>query len=54
MTLEEFIGVIAGLSGMLFVVTSMLGMGASLTMGMILQPLKNAKLVILALSLIHI
>ena len=49
MTLEELIGTIAGLSGMLYVVTSMLGMGASLTMGMILQPLKNAKLVILAL-----
>jgi BASS family bile acid:Na+ symporter len=49
MTLEELIGAIAGLSGLLFVVTSMLGMGASLTMAMILQPLKNAKLVILAL-----
>jgi BASS family bile acid:Na+ symporter len=49
MTLEEFIGSIAGLSGLLYVVTSMLGMGAALTMGMILQPLKNAKLVILAL-----
>jgi BASS family bile acid:Na+ symporter len=46
MTLEELIGAIAGL---LFVVTSMLGMGASLTMSMILQPLKNVKLVILAL-----
>ena len=49
MTLEEFAGAIAGLSGLLFVVTSMLGMGASLTMAMILQPLKNGKLVILAL-----
>lgn len=49
MTLEELIGAIAGLSGLLFVVTSMLGMGASLTMTMILQPLKNVKLVILAL-----
>ena len=49
MTVEEFVGVIAGLSGMLFVVTSMLGLGASLTMGMIVKPLKNAKLVILAL-----
>jgi predicted Na+-dependent transporter len=49
MTLEELIGAVAGLSGMLFVVTSMLGMGASLTIGMIVQPLKNAKLVILAL-----
>lgn len=49
MTLAEFIGAIAGLSGLLFVVTSMLGMGAALTMTMILQPLKNTKLVILAL-----
>lgn len=49
MTLEELIGAIAGLSGLLFVVTSMLGMGASLTMAMIFQPLKNVKLVILAL-----
>lgn len=49
MTLEEFVGAIAGLSGLLFVVTSMLGMGASLTMAMILQPLKNGKLVLLAL-----
>lgn len=49
MTLAEFIGAIAGLSGLLFVVTSMLAMGAALTMTMILQPLKNTKLVILAL-----
>lgn len=49
MTLAEFVGAIAGLSGLLFVVTSMLGMGASLTMAMILQPLRNGKLVILAL-----
>jgi len=49
MTLEEFVGAIAGLSGLLFVVAGMLGMGASLTMAMILQPLKNVKLVILAL-----
>lgn len=49
MTLAEFIGAISGLSGLLFVVTSMLGMGAALTMTMILQPLKNTKLVILAL-----
>jgi len=49
MTLAELLGAVAGLSGLLFVVTSMLGMGASLTMPMILQPLKNARLVILAL-----
>jgi BASS family bile acid:Na+ symporter len=49
MTITELVGAIAGLSGLLFVVTSMLGMGAALTMPMILQPLKNTKLVILAL-----
>lgn len=49
MTIEEFVGVIAGLSGLLFVVTSMLSMGASLTVSMILEPLKNTKLVIFAL-----
>jgi BASS family bile acid:Na+ symporter len=49
MTLIEFFGAIAQLSGLLFVVTSMLAMGLSLTMAQILQPLKNARLVILAL-----
>jgi predicted Na+-dependent transporter len=49
MTVSEFLGVIAQLSGLLFVVTSMLAMGLSLTMPMILQPLKNLRLVILAL-----
>ena len=49
MTLAEFFGVIAQLSGLLFVVTSMLAMGLSLTMAQILQPLKNTRLVILAL-----
>ena len=49
MTLTEFFGAIAGLSGLLFVVTSMLSMGLSLTMATIVQPLKNARLVILAL-----
>ena len=34
---------------MLFVVSSMLAMGLSLTMAQILQPLKNVRLVILAL-----
>jgi len=41
--------VLAGLAGLLFVVTSMLAMGASLTIAMILQPLKNVRLVVLAL-----
>ena len=49
MTLPEFLEAIAQLSGLLFVVTSMLAMGLSLTMTQILQPLKNARLVILAL-----
>ncbi|MFO7662596.1 MAG: bile acid:sodium symporter [Chloroflexota bacterium] len=49
MTIADLIGLIAGLSGLLFVVTSMLAMGSSLTMAMILQPLKNTKLVLLAL-----
>lgn len=49
MTLAELFGAIAGLSGVLFVVSSMLAMGMSLTMAQILQPLKNARLVLLAL-----
>jgi BASS family bile acid:Na+ symporter len=49
MTLTEFFRVIAQLSGLLFVITSMLGMGMSLSMAQIIQPLKNARLVILAL-----
>jgi len=49
MTLEAFFSAIAALSGLTFVVASMLGMGLSLSMAQILQPLKNARLVILAL-----
>jgi predicted Na+-dependent transporter len=49
MTLESFISTIAALSGLMFVVASMLAMGLSLTMAQILQPLKNTRLVILAL-----
>jgi predicted Na+-dependent transporter len=49
MTLNDFFSAIAGISGLLFVVTSMLAMGMSLTMIQILQPLKNARLIILAL-----
>src|SRR3972149_2677376 len=49
MTLAEFFETIAKLSGLLFVVTSMLAMGLSLTMTQIVEPLKNARLVILAL-----
>lgn len=49
MTLEGFLTVLAQVSGLLFIVSSMLAMGMSLTMAQILQPLKNARLVILAL-----
>jgi predicted Na+-dependent transporter len=49
MTLAEFFEAIAKIAGLLFVVTSMLAMGLSLTMGQIIQPLKNVRLVILAL-----
>lgn len=49
MTLTEFFTAIAKISGLLFVVTSMLAMGLSLTLPMIIQPLKNARLVVLAL-----
>jgi predicted Na+-dependent transporter len=49
MTLADFIVIIAKLSGLLFIVTSMLAMGMSLTIPMIVQPLKNVRLVVLAL-----
>lgn len=49
MTVSDFFVAIAQLSGVLFVITSMLAMGLSLTIPMILQPLKNLRLVILAL-----
>ena len=49
MTLAEFFEAIAQISGLLFVVSSMLAMGLNLTMPQILQPLKNVRLVLLAL-----
>jgi predicted Na+-dependent transporter len=49
MTIEQFFEAIAKIAGLLFVVTSMLAMGLSLTLPMILQPLKNLHLVLLAL-----
>ena len=49
MTLTDFFEAIAKIAGLLFVVTSMLAMGLSLTMAQIIQPLKNVRLVILAL-----
>ena len=49
MTLADFLNAIAALSGLLFIVTSMLAMGMSLTIPLIIQPLKNVRLVVLAL-----
>lgn len=49
MTLVDFFETIAKISGLLFVVTSMLAMGLNLTMTQIIQPLKNIRLVVLAL-----
>jgi predicted Na+-dependent transporter len=49
MTPAQLFDAIAKLSGLLFVVASMLAMGLSLTMAQILQPLKNLRLVILPL-----
>ncbi len=49
MTLNDFFSAIAGISGLLFVVTSMLAMSLSLSAQQMTQPLKNARLVILAL-----
>ena len=49
MTLAQFLVAIARVSGLLFVVSSMLAMGLSLSMTDIIEPLKNVRLVILAL-----
>lgn len=49
MSLNELFTALAQIAGLLFVVTSMLAMGMSLTMAQILQPLKNLRLVALAL-----
>lgn len=49
MTTTEFFQALAGIAGVLFVITSMLAMGLSLTISQIVQPLKNIRLVILAL-----
>ena len=49
MTVEQFVSTIATLAGLTFVVGSMFATGLSLTVGQIVQPLKNARLVILAL-----
>jgi BASS family bile acid:Na+ symporter len=49
MTTADFFEAIAKLSGLIFVVTSMLAMGMSLTIAQIIEPLRNARLVVLAL-----
>ncbi len=49
MTLNDFLSTIAGISGLLFVVTSMLAMSFSLSVQQMTQPLKNVRLVTLAL-----
>ena len=49
MTLNDFLSAIAGIFGLLFVVTSMLAMSLSLSVQQMTQPLKNIRLVILAL-----
>lgn len=49
MTVQEFSQAVGALSGLLFILASMLAMGLSLTMAQILQPLRNVRLVITAL-----
>jgi predicted Na+-dependent transporter len=49
MTLNNFFSAIAGISGLLFVVTSMMAMSLSLSVGQMTQPLKNIRLVVVAL-----
>ena len=51
MTAQEFITLMAQLSGLVFVVGSMLAMGLSFTVAQITQPLKNVRLVILVTAL---
>jgi len=49
MTLNELFTGLGQISGLLFIVASMLAMGMSLTMAQILEPLKNIRVVVLAL-----
>ncbi len=49
MTVEEFVQIVGAVSGLMFIVTSMLSMGMGLTMAQIIEPLKNGRLVALAL-----
>ncbi len=48
-TMTEILETLATLSVLVFVIGSMFGLGLSLTMGQILDPLKNTRMVILAL-----
>jgi predicted Na+-dependent transporter len=50
MDLNQFLSLIMNLSTLVFVVTSMLAMGLSLTVAQIMAPLRNTRLVILALA----
>jgi predicted Na+-dependent transporter len=50
MDLKHFFSIIMNLSTLVFVVTSMLGMGLSLTVARIIAPLRNTRLVIAALA----
>ena len=50
MDLNQLLSLIMNLSTLVFVVTSMLAMGLSLTVAQIVAPLRNARLVILALA----
>jgi BASS family bile acid:Na+ symporter len=45
----DFLQALMNLSVLVFVITSMLAMGLNLTVGQIIEPLRNARLVILAL-----
>jgi len=47
--MTEILGSLAQLSVLVFVISSMLSLGLSLTMGQIIEPLKNVRLVVLAL-----
>jgi BASS family bile acid:Na+ symporter len=49
MTIETFVSTIAALSGLVAIAGSMLATGLSLTTAQIIQPLKNTRLVLLAL-----
>ena len=49
MTANELLTIVAQVSGLLGIVGSMLGMGLGLTLAQITRPLKNVRLVVLAL-----